>query len=57
MRSAPLRASLPDARWIAAASNGGISLIDARNPSHGRKLGASGVDGRLIWWIDSAVIR
>ena len=43
----------PDGSWIAASSRGRIVLIDASNPSHRRKLGAAGVDGRLIWSPDS----
>lgn len=43
----------PDGRWIAASLGGGIVLIDATNPSRRRKLGASGVDGHLIWSPDS----
>jgi WD40 repeat protein len=43
----------PDGRWIAVSVSGRILLIDANNPSHRKKLGASGVDGHLIWSPDS----
>jgi WD40 repeat protein len=43
----------PDGRWIGVSVSGRIVLIDAGNPSHRKKLGASGVDGHLIWSPDS----
>jgi dipeptidyl aminopeptidase/acylaminoacyl peptidase len=43
----------PDGRWIAISVHGRIVLIDARNTSQRKGLGASGVDGNLIWSPDS----
>ena len=43
----------PDGRWIAVAGHGRIVLIDPSNPSHRKKLGASGVDNTVIWSPDS----
>jgi WD40 repeat protein len=46
----------PDGRWIAVAGHGRIVLIDARNPSHRKKLGASGINNDLIWSPDSRLL-
>jgi WD40 repeat protein len=43
----------PDGRLIAVASQGQITVIDANDLSRHKKLGASGVDGHLIWSPDS----
>ena len=43
----------PDGRWIAVASQGQIIVIDANDLSRHKKLGASGVDGNLVWSPDS----
>jgi hypothetical protein len=43
----------PDGRWIAISGRRRIVLIDARNTSHRKKLGASGVDDNLVWSPDS----
>ena len=43
----------PDGRWIAVSGQRQIVLIDAKSPSHRRKLGASGVDDHLVWSPDS----
>jgi len=42
-----------DGRWIAVSGQGHIVVIDAKNPSHRRKLGTSGVDDHLVWSPDS----
>ena len=56
----PLGAGLgswsPDGRWIAVAGHGRIVLIDARNSSHRKKLGASGVNNDLFWSPDSRLL-
>ena len=43
----------PDGRWIAVSGQRQIVLIDSKNPSHRKKLGASGVDDHLVWSPDS----
>jgi WD40 repeat protein len=43
----------PDGRWIAVSGHGRIVLIDARDASHRKTLGPSGVNDILIWSPDS----